>query len=224
MNPIAKMAAGPIHFAHSGWAFVDIHPDSNPVADPSFYIRYDHPYSFESQAWLDAGSEARFPVCIMNAGYSSGWCEESFGLSLVAIEVQCRAMGHARCRLIMSPPDRLGEHVERYRGNSPDSAGYPQGGDLPEFFRRKRMEDELRRDRDLKLRVGIHLVETDAQGGGAKSERSILNTSRSMVRLTRASGRRSKKPMQRRQRPSASRSQDSGSPLIASVGTWMART
>ena len=64
-EPIAKLASGPIHFAHSGWAFVEIHPDARPAPDASFYIRYDHPYSFESQAWLAAGAPADFPVCII---------------------------------------------------------------------------------------------------------------------------------------------------------------
>ena len=29
----------------------------------------------------------------MNAGYSSGWCEESFGVTAVASEIMCRARG-----------------------------------------------------------------------------------------------------------------------------------
>ncbi|MFO9273182.1 hypothetical protein SDA20_15840, partial [Legionella pneumophila serogroup 1] len=72
--------AGPPHFAFSGWAFVDILPESKPTPDENFYLVYNHSYSFESSAWLKANKKNKFPVCIMNAGYSSGWCEESFGL------------------------------------------------------------------------------------------------------------------------------------------------
>ena len=52
-DPIARLAAGPVHFAHAGWAFVDIAPESRPAPDDSFYLRYDHPYSFEADAWID---------------------------------------------------------------------------------------------------------------------------------------------------------------------------
>src|SRR5581483_6232458 len=50
-DPIARLSAGPVHFAHAGWAFVDILPDSLPSPDESFLLVYDHPYSFESDAW-----------------------------------------------------------------------------------------------------------------------------------------------------------------------------
>src|SRR5262245_39607295 len=74
-DPIARLSAGPVHFAYSGWASVDISPESVPTPDESYYLVYDHPYSFESDAWLRAGRARDFPVCIMNAGYSAGWCE-----------------------------------------------------------------------------------------------------------------------------------------------------
>ena len=54
-DPIAKLSAGPIHFAHTGWAFVDISAESRPCPDENFFLLYDHPYSFESHSWLAAG-------------------------------------------------------------------------------------------------------------------------------------------------------------------------
>ena len=54
-DPIERLSAGPIHFAHAGWAFVEIHPESHPTADQDYLLVYDHPYSFESDAWLRAG-------------------------------------------------------------------------------------------------------------------------------------------------------------------------
>src|SRR5678815_1363573 len=40
-DPIAKLSAGPVHFAHSGWAFVDIFPESQAVASRDYYLVYD---------------------------------------------------------------------------------------------------------------------------------------------------------------------------------------
>jgi len=143
-DPIARMSAGPIHFAHAGWAFVDISPESRPAPNEEFFLLYDHPYSFESDAWLRANERRDFPVCIMNAGYSSGWCEQSFGVTLVATEVLCRARGDEACRFVMAHPSRIEAAVERHLGEARDRPSYQ----IPDFFSRKRTEEELRRARD----------------------------------------------------------------------------
>src|SRR5262245_15254453 len=36
-DPIEKLSAGPIHFSYSGWAFVDIFPESRPSADENYF-------------------------------------------------------------------------------------------------------------------------------------------------------------------------------------------
>src|SRR5262249_42357379 len=104
-----------------------------------FYLLYDHPYSFEAEAWVRAGKESAFPVCIMNAGYSSGWCDESFGVRLVASELTCRARGDPCCRFVMAPPAAIERHVER---------AFHERVAIPDFFARKRIEEELRRNKD----------------------------------------------------------------------------
>ncbi len=171
-DPVEKLSAGPIHFSYSGWAFVEIFPESNPSPDETYYLIYDHPFSFESDAWLMRKQRSDFPVCVMNAGYSSGWCEESFGLPLVAVEVECLAAGGKHCRFIMAPPSRIEQHLERYASehgtatashhvSSPSVA-------VPEFFQRKRLEDELRRSRDD---LEINVLERTAQLIAEISER-----------------------------------------------------
>ena len=144
-DPIERLSAGPIHFAYSGMAFVDISGESRPSADEDFFLLYDHPFSFESHAWLAKGKTSEVPVCVMNAGYSSGWCEESFGVRLVSVEIECCAAGGEHCRFIMAPPSRIEAHLERHPPR-PTGKGepYPSGPVVPEFFQRKRLEAELR--------------------------------------------------------------------------------
>ena len=143
-DPIEKLSAGPVHFAYSGWAFVDISPESRPSPDENFFLLYDHPYSFESDSWLKAGKKVDFPVCVMNAGYSSGWCAESFGLTLVASEILCKAKGDEWCRFIMAPPDRIEGHIAEYLQREPQIARKVTSYEIPGFFTRKQAEDELR--------------------------------------------------------------------------------
>jgi signal transduction histidine kinase/CheY-like chemotaxis protein/predicted hydrocarbon binding protein len=143
-DPIAKLSAGPIHFAHSGWAFVDILPESNPSSDKNFYLLYDHPFSFEADAWLQHNRTSEKPVCMMNAGYASGWCEASFGLSLVTVEISCRAAGDDTCRFIMAPPETIAGRVEQYVKRRHDTASRLLENNLPEFFNRKLAEESLR--------------------------------------------------------------------------------
>lgn len=146
-SPVEKLSAGPIHFAHTGWAYVKILPGSNPTPDKDYLLIYDHPFSFEANAWLEAGDRTDFPVCIMNAGYSSGWCEESFSIPLVAVEIECRARGDGRCRFIMAPPSAIESQITRYSSHSRIKPANFGTIDIPEFFRRKRMEEELKRHR-----------------------------------------------------------------------------
>ncbi|MCC6408819.1 MAG: response regulator [Planctomycetes bacterium] len=160
VDPLAKLSAGPIHFAHTGWAFVDILPESRPAPDESCSLVFDHPYSFESHAWLAAGERSTFPVCIMNAGYSSGWCEESFGVELVAAEILCRAKGDDCCRFVMAHPRHLEARVSHYLHSRPELLPFAKHYEIPDFFARKRLEEELRKSRDeLELRVVARTAE-----------------------------------------------------------------
>ncbi|WP_078488122.1 V4R domain-containing protein [Solemya velesiana gill symbiont] len=114
----AALSAGPVHFAFVGWAYVDIFPESAPTTDENYYLIYDHPYSFEADAYMREKIETDRPVCLMNAGYSSGWCQVAFGVELAAREITCRANGDDQCIFVMGHTSRIHEYVveaqERY--------------------------------------------------------------------------------------------------------------
>ena len=111
-DPVSKLAAGPISFNYSGWAFVNIFPESRPSQDENYFLVYDHPYSFESEAYILTHGASSFngTVCVMNAGYSAGWCSESFGRELEAREIMCQAKGDKACRFVMGVKSKLDEH------------------------------------------------------------------------------------------------------------------
>jgi diguanylate cyclase (GGDEF)-like protein/PAS domain S-box-containing protein len=142
-DPVSKLSAGPVYFAHTGWAFVDISEESKPQPNENYYLLYNHPHSFEADAWIEAGRRSDFPVCLMNAGYSAGWCEESFGLPLVATEVSCRARGDDACRFIMAPPDRIEAHVSRYLERAAERGENIPGAEFWKSFQRDWVKEAL---------------------------------------------------------------------------------
>ncbi|MFH0731513.1 MAG: PAS domain S-box protein [Candidatus Omnitrophota bacterium] len=173
-DPIEKLSAGPVHFSHTGWAFVDIFAESKPSPDENYYLIYDHPFSFESDAWLKAGKKTDFPVCVMNAGYSSGWCEESFGISLVASEIMCKAKGDEACRFIMAPPARIEEHINSYLKKEPKLAKKITNYNIPGFFKRKELEQQLQQEKNTMQNyldiAGVMLVAI-----GANEQVTLIN-------------------------------------------------
>jgi two-component system, cell cycle sensor histidine kinase and response regulator CckA len=127
-DPLARLSSGPVQFGYSGWARVHIWPPSRAVSDETYQLIYDHPNSFEADAWLarQSGDVPAQPVCHMSAGYSSGWCTESFGIPLTAREVFCRANGDACCRFVMAHESCIDETVERFLAAWPDSSDRPE--------------------------------------------------------------------------------------------------
>jgi signal transduction histidine kinase len=141
-NPIEKLSAGPIHFSHTGWAFVDIFPQSRPTPDENYYLIYDHPFSFEADAWEKSGKKSSFCVCAMNAGYSSGWCEESFGIPLVASEIMCRARSDSTCRFIMAHPSKIRQYLQEYLQNHPDISSNATLYRIGRFFQERKQAEQ----------------------------------------------------------------------------------
>jgi predicted hydrocarbon binding protein len=114
----ARLSTGPVHFAFTGWARVEIDDRSRPASDDSYYLEYTHPNTFESETWTKLGKKAVRPVCVFSAGYSAGWCSESFHLEVHAREVTCVAAGGKECRFVMSPFDRLDAYADQFRART----------------------------------------------------------------------------------------------------------
>jgi hypothetical protein len=113
---VARLASGPLHFAHAGWAFVVIHDDSAPAPNEAYFLHDDHPNTFESEVLKARNKTPSAPACVFSAGYSAGWCSEAFQLEVHAREVRCTACGHGRCQFIMAPASKLDEHAARVLG------------------------------------------------------------------------------------------------------------
>ncbi len=145
-DPQTRLSAGPVHFAYSGWAKVEVDPRSSPSPDQNFVLLYDHPYSFEADSWLLAGKQATCPVCVMSAGYSSGWCQESHGIELTAVEVLCRGRGDSRCSFVMAPPERVESRVREFY---PDAATEERSElEVLTYFSRQQWEKTLRENEE----------------------------------------------------------------------------
>jgi signal transduction histidine kinase len=179
-DPIARLSAGPIHFAHAGWAFVDISSESNPSPDENYYLLFDHPYSFESDSWLAANKGTDCPVCMMNAGYSSGWCENSFGLPLVAVEILCRAKGDETCRFIMAPPEQIEAHIARYAERNPELATRIVNYQVPVFFSKRTDRQLLRKNLELEQREQQRARDLAAVNEQLKRDKAELSASKEL--------------------------------------------
>ena len=114
-SPNEKLSAGPVHFNYAGFAYVNLLPGCNPTPDYNYVLVYDHPNSFEAETQLKMEGRSKNFTCHLNAGYSAGWCEESYGIHLISREVTCVAKGDSQCRFVMAPPDKIDDHIKKFK-------------------------------------------------------------------------------------------------------------
>ena len=124
---VDRLSSGPVHFAHAGWALVDILDDSAPAMDDSYYLHYYHPNTFESEVPKKLGRQLTSCGCLFSAGYSAGWCSEAFRVEVHGREIRCLSRGDAVCEFIMGPNHRLNGYQQRLMAKTGE--GGPDGPD-----------------------------------------------------------------------------------------------
>jgi predicted hydrocarbon binding protein len=115
--PVERLASGPVHFAHAGWALVEILEDSVPAPNDEYFLHYNHPNTFESEVLRAKGRRLTECGCLFSAGYSAGWCSDAFGLEVHGRELRCVSRGDETCEFIMAPASRLEAHAEKVRAS-----------------------------------------------------------------------------------------------------------
>lgn len=76
------------------------------------YINVDWMNSFEAHEFLKDGVLSNKPICHTLCGYASGYLSTVLQSRILVKEVECRAMGHDRCKAICMPIDRWGEKMD----------------------------------------------------------------------------------------------------------------
>ena len=78
-------------------------------------MTYNHPGSFEAEFYISEKKKADHPICFINAGYSSGWSAESFGIPLESREVTCQAQGDEHCTFVMTHRSKMLERLDKFK-------------------------------------------------------------------------------------------------------------
>lgn len=110
---IERLSCGPVHFAHAGWALVEILGDSAPAPNDEYFLHYNHPNTFEAEVLRAQNRRPAECACLFSAGYSAGWCSEAFQVEVHGRELRCLARGEDACEFIMAPASRLDAHAQR---------------------------------------------------------------------------------------------------------------
>ncbi len=102
---LEAFSVGPQLHALEGIVLVEQVKCDIDVEKSKFYAEYLWHHSFEDEIHIDEFGIGAEPVCWMQIGYASGYASTFFGRPIIYREVECRAMGHAHCRIIGKPAE-----------------------------------------------------------------------------------------------------------------------
>ena len=112
-DDLERLAAGPIYFASSGWGFVEFVKGTNIEVNENFVLAFNHYNSFEADSFILNDEKSKLPVCLLNSGYSAGWCSVAFNMDLRTEEIMCKAKGDDECFFLMAQT----KHFEKQKMN-----------------------------------------------------------------------------------------------------------
>ncbi|WP_372717170.1 sigma 54-interacting transcriptional regulator [Immundisolibacter sp.] len=100
---IDVFAVGPQVYALSGLGWLQVLELRVEEATNAFYGEFLLRDSVEADTHLQTIGVSAEPVCWTAVGYGSGYSSAFAGRPIIVDEVECRAMGHAQCRLVGRP-------------------------------------------------------------------------------------------------------------------------
>ena len=77
-----------------------------------FYGQFHWENSWEAEAHLKQHGMSATPVCWTDVGYATAFATSAFGKPVLARELQCVAMGHPHCHVVMQPIDAWGRDAD----------------------------------------------------------------------------------------------------------------
>jgi DNA-binding NtrC family response regulator/predicted hydrocarbon binding protein len=96
-------ALGPQLHSLEGFVAVEAVKMEVNVVDGHFFGEYLWHNSSEAEAHIAANGIGNSPVCWTLQGYVNGYVSSFFGRQVLVREVECKAMGHAACKIIGKP-------------------------------------------------------------------------------------------------------------------------
>ncbi len=112
-EPMEKFGFGPTYFSFSGWAFVNLLYPINLVANDNFLLVFSNQHSFEAECFLNEAVRTEKPICHIDAGYLTGWCEASFEIPLETRELFCSAKGEGFDLFLMTHRKKILQATEK---------------------------------------------------------------------------------------------------------------
>ena len=111
-DPMEKFGFGPTYFSFSGWAFINLLHPSKPVPNDNFLLVFSNQHSFEAEGYMSEDARSDKPICHINAGYLTGWCEASFEIPLETRELFCSAKGEGFDLFLMTHRKKILQATE----------------------------------------------------------------------------------------------------------------